>query len=263
MPTLLFTRRSRATDQQTHDALIQILPMIQDVAVVSTDNPIKVDRSRNIMKNRWGMTATIEIRGGTITATIEGQGSMQALFADEIFSRLPPTMLDDRGLANAVERMSKSERFFSSAELNRLQDELRPQEDVRMMAACAVDRDVALIVVTSQRVLLKNKRLFSSTSREIYPKQITSITTGKSMGNETLDLVVSDSQLRIRNLQMGRADALAREIRALADSDQATGAALPQSTSTADELAKLAQLHSSGILSDAEFATAKARLLGI
>jgi Bacterial PH domain len=263
MPTLTFTRHSQAPDQQTHDALLQILHTIQDVSVVATGNPIKAVRRRNVLKNRWAMTATIKVADGVITATIEGQGSMQAAFAEEILGELPRNMVDDRGLSAALERMSRSERFFSAAELNRLQDELRPLEEVRLMAACAVDRDLALIVVTSQRVLLKDKRFFSSATREIYPAQITSITTGRSMGNETLDLTVSNAQIRIRNLQMGRAEALAREIRSMASPAHSANTTLPQPVSAAEELGKLAHLHSSGVLSDAEFAIAKARLLGM
>jgi len=99
MPTLTFTRHSQATDQQTHDALLQILPIIQDVSVVATGNPIKAVRRRNVLKNRWAMTATIEVANGVITATIEGQGSMQAAFAEEILGELPRNMVDDRGLS--------------------------------------------------------------------------------------------------------------------------------------------------------------------
>jgi len=263
MPTHIFTRRSRADDGQTHSALLQVLPTIQDVSVTAAGRPIEVSRKRNVLKNRWGMTATIEVESRVITVTVDGQGSMHASFADEIFGGLPQDMLDDQGLSQAVERMSRSERFFSGAELRRIQDDLRPDEQVRLMASGAVGSDLALIVVTTRRILLKDKKFTSSASREIYPRQITSITTGSARGNEILELTVSGGQIRIGQLQAGRADALAREIRSLAEAASNPVVNSPAPASAADELTKLAKLHSDGILSDDEFAAAKARLLGI
>ena len=47
-----------------------------------------------------------------------------------------------------------------------------------------------------------------------------------------------------------------------ADEDQAQYAPAPAPADPADELEHLAQLHSSGVLTDEEFSTAKAKVLG-
>ena len=262
MPIHTFTRQTRAEDPITHRSLLQGLPGISDVTVTDTGNPIKFQRKRNMLKNRWGMSGTVEIRGGVITLTIDGQGSMHQRFADEIFAHLPADMTNDHGLTEAVERMTKSERFFSSAELNRLIDELRPDEAVKLMAACAIDDRVGLMVVTNTRILLKDRGAFASSTKEIYPRQVTSIGTKKGVGNEILQLTVSGAGIEIRNLQSGRASATADLIRD-AQNAQTAAPSAPPAPSSADELAKLAEMHAAGILTDEEFSAAKARILGL
>jgi hypothetical protein len=64
---------------------------------------------------------------------------------------------------------------------------------------------------------------------------------------------------------IARGDGMAeRNIRRMADQEEAARAYIQDAArvSPADELAKLSELHRSGVLTDAEFADQKARLLG-
>ncbi|WP_229123409.1 PH domain-containing protein [Enemella evansiae] len=261
MPIETFTRQTRADDAATHASLLRGLSTIPDVTVTDGGNPVKFQRKRNMLKNRWAMSGSVEVRRGVVTLTIDGQGSMHQKFAEEILAHLPADMTNDHGLTAAVERMTKSERFFSSLELNHLINEFRPDEQVRLMAACAIDDKVGLIVATDKRILLKDRGAFSSRTKEIYPRQVTSISTKKAFGNEVLELTASGARIVIRNLQAGRADAIANLIR---DGQNApTAPPTAPASSSADELAKLAQLHAAGALTDDEFSSAKARILGL
>ncbi|OYO08388.1 hypothetical protein CGZ98_15925 [Enemella evansiae] len=76
-----------------------------------------------------------------------------------------------------------------------------------------------------------------------------------------MELTASGARIVIRNLQAGRADAIANLIR---DGQNApTAPPTAPASSSADELAKLAQLHAAGALTDDEFSSAKARILGL
>lgn len=184
-------------------------------------------------------------------------------------SSFPPGMIDDQGLADAVARMHKSERFFSHGELKNLQRDLRPDERVVMLASCAIDGSVGLLMLTTKRLIAKDKTLGTSSSREIDPRQVTSITTGRSMGNESMDLTVSGSVIKVANLIAGRAEELARSIRQVAAQaaqpqqpmpvQQAPVA--PAEPDVMQQLQQLGQLRDSGVLTDDEFAAKKAELL--
>ena len=105
MPTMVCTRRVRTADQQTHALLLQRITSIQDCTVARPGMPIKVDRKRNMLRNRWAMTAEITVAQGVVTVRVDGPGSAHRAFSDEIFGLFPEGMIDDQGLAAAMERM--------------------------------------------------------------------------------------------------------------------------------------------------------------
>lgn len=218
-----------------------------------------------MLANRWAMSATIGIDGPDLTIVIDGNGTAPDKWADELFDLLPDGMIDDHGLTAAQESMAKGERFFGVRELGGLLNDLRAGEDVLQMVTGSVDGSVALIIITTRRILTKDKGAFEAASREILPKHVTSISTGRRMGNDWLHLTVSGQTVKFSSMRAGRADQLAEHIRRLRDAADAP-ASTPSAAAPAvdtDALAKLADLHAAGVLTDAEFAAAKAKALGL
>lgn len=255
-----YRRTLTISPEAVYQPLIDGIPTIKDCTVTDAGNPIRVDRKRNIMANRWAMSATIGIDGPDLTVTIDGNGTAPNKFAEELFDLLPNRAIDDHGVTAAQEAMAKGERFFGFRELGGLLNDLRAGENVLQMVTGTVDGNLALIVVTTRRILTKDKGAFDTASREILPKHVTSISTGRKMGNDWLHLTVSGQTVKFTSMRAGRADQLADHIRRLRDAESAPAAPARPGV---DDLTRLAELHAAGVLTNEEFAAAKAKALGL
>lgn len=262
-PQHTFRRTLTISPSDAYQPLVDGIPTIKDCTVTDTGNPIVVTRKRNMLANRWAMQAMITIDGQELVITIDSKGTNQPKFAAEILDLLPEGSIHDHGLAAARERMAKSERWFGALELSNLNNDLRHGEDVLMMAAGQVDKHMALIIVTTRRIITKDKGAFDTAAREILPKHITSISTGSKMTGEWLGLTVSGSEVKFTALQHGRGGQIAEHIRKLRDAADAPAPAASTVGPGVDDLGKLAELHAAGVLSDEEFTAAKAKALGL
>lgn len=140
----------------------------------------------------------------------------------------------------------------------------------------------AAIIVTNQRVMYVKRPMFGQEVRDFTFTEISSVTqdTGITFGTITLQLsgsgitftrIINDKALPIMNAireNISRPQTVAIDPTSLAqmataiNPQQAAAAAqLPESSSTLDEMEKLASLHSRGILTDAEFETEKEKIL--
>ncbi|WP_312811129.1 SHOCT domain-containing protein [Corynebacterium variabile] len=257
-----YRRTLTIAPEAVYQPLINGIPTIKDCVVTDAGNPIRVDRKRNIMANRWAMSAAIGIDGPDLTITIDGNGTAPSKFAEELFDLLPDGAIDDHGVTVAQEAMAKGERFFGFRELGGLLNDLRAGENVLQMVTGSVDGHVALIIITTRRILTKDKGAFDKASREILPKHVTSISTGRKLGNDWLHLTVSGQQVKFTSMRAGRADQLAEHIRRLRDAETTPTADTPAGPGV-DDLARLAELHAAGVLTDDEFTAAKAKALGL
>ena len=139
----------------------------------------------------------------------------------------------------------------------------------------------AAIVVTNQRVMYVKKPMFGQEVRDYTYTEISSVTqdTGITFGTITLQLsgsgitftrIINDKALPIMNAireNISRPQTVAidpasiMQMATAVNPQQAATAQLPESSSTLDEMEKLASLHSRGILTDAEFETEKEKIL--
>ncbi|OLT54881.1 hypothetical protein BJF89_01210 [Corynebacterium sp. CNJ-954] len=262
-PQHTFRRTLTISPTDAYQPLIDGIPTIKDCDIADPGNPIIVKRKRNMLANRWAMQAAITIDGPELVVTIDSKGANQPKFAEEIFGLLPDGAIDDHGLDAAQARMAKSERVFSRLELHGLLNDLRHGEDVLMLATGQIDKHVAIIAVTTKRIIGKDKGAFDSASREILPKHVSSISTGSKLTGEWIKLRVSGEALKIDSLQHGRGGQIAEHIRKLRDSVDAPTDSTTSAGSSVDDLTKLAELHAAGVLSDDEFTAAKAKALGL
>ena len=264
MPHYETKRTLIAEPQETHSFLVQNLPSIKDVEVQDAGNPILVLRKRRITANRNKMNAAITFEGNTLKIGIDGLGNAHAPFASEILDLLPAGVIDDHGISEVIANMDKSAKFFASLEINNLIEDMRSGERVLFMTSGVANDRTCAIILTNQRVLLKDKGIMNHSTKEIDPRAVTSISTGKKLTGESVALTVSGSELEISTMPHGRGTEFAERLRVLRDEANApTPAPAPTAVDGLGQLQKLAELHAAGVLTDEEFAAAKAKALGL
>lgn len=139
----------------------------------------------------------------------------------------------------------------------------------------------AAIIVTNNRVMYVKRPMFGQEVRDFTFTEISSVVqdTGVTFGTITLQLsgsgitftrIINDKALPIMNAireNISRPQTVAIDPASLVqmatavNPQQAAPAQLPETSSTMEELEKLASLHSRGILTDAEFETEKEKIL--
>jgi len=124
-------------------------------------------------------------------------------------------------------------------------------------------KKTSIVVATQKRILLLEKDTlgFSSGSRTIALDKISSITASKGMLFGGIVITTSNEEIKVEKVVGDEVDAFVGAVRnALETPTTSTPAS---SSSDLDQLTKLAELHAAGILTDDEFAAAKAKALGL
>lgn len=269
MPHYETSRTLTIDPQQAHQILVQGMPSIRDAEIKDPGNPIIFNRKRRITANRYGMNGQAEIDGQELKIKIDGLGSMHQKFAYAIIDLLPPNSFDDHGIPAALAKMDKTAKLASILETRKLIDEMRPGERLRFMTSGFVDKKACAILLTNKRVILKDSGLMEHSAREIDPRSVTSIETGRKMTGENVKLTVSGAEIELDTMPHGRASEFADRLRNLREelSRPVPQQLAPQPEHTPatglDQIAKLAELHAAGVLTDEEFAAAKAKALGL
>lgn len=120
-----------------------------------------------------------------------------------------------------------------------------------------------ILVATDRRLVFVDKGMFSLKVEDFPYDRISSIEakTGMLMGQ--LAIFASGNKEEIQNVPKDRVHPLADWIRARVREDKTPPQQqAPATASVADELAKFAALRDQGVITEAEFDTQKARLLG-
>lgn len=264
MPHYTTARTLTIPLQDAHNILMQGLPTIKDVTITNGANPITIDRKRRLTANRYAMNGSITLENEELRIELDGMGNAHSKFANEIIGLLPAAAIDDHGVADVLAKMDRSAKFFAKLETGDLIGDLRKGERLRFMTSGVTDGHACAIMLTDRRVILKDTGLMSASMKEVDPSVVTSISTGRSMGGEQVHLTVSGERIDIETMPHGRGKEFAEKLRQLRDELSAptpTVQATPQVG--VDQLGKLAELHAAGVLTDDEFAAAKAKVLGI
>jgi hypothetical protein len=117
------------------------------------------------------------------------------------------------------------------------------------------------LVITDRRFLFSGGSWGATDSRSLPLSNVTSIDLHKNLMLAYVQVAHAGGFDRYMVKYNDAAAFVKVAHEALANAHQQPAAAAPPS-STADDLAKLAELHASGVLSDDEFTAAKARVLG-
>lgn len=225
----------------------------------------QVDRSDATVTIRkkvlWQSQETeFSVSGTTLTVTanvVDSIGrAMKTLKAIE-------SLLDDQGWA-AMIAATGARTMDNPAVRGQVLDFL--YRDERVLAAAQGTRfnKVEYVVATDRRVFFLEREVagFESGSQSIPVDKVTSVSAKRGLVFADLTVTTSNEEIKIEKLVLGEADAFAQVLRDRLDNGLTDKQPSPQPGGI-DQVAKLAELHAAGVLTDEEFAAAKAKALGI
>jgi hypothetical protein len=256
----------------TDGALLRLENVIKqlEIDVISiSESSIKASAGRAIRKNRWASEILIEeLKQSGVTSiriSIDMMGTKHYEVMDELLDPVQD-LIDDRGLADAVTRLGKAGSIFAKLELRMLPSLLRGQERVLSLASGNHDKKLCAICLTTERILFVDKGLLSSqlSVSELLISSIVGISTKRSRMGEGIEITVSGSTFEVERVMHGQADELARKIREVQSTlknENHPKNDVVTSETPLDALKKLSDLHSSGVLTDDEYAEMKAKLI--
>lgn len=239
------------------------------VEVPVAGNPIVGETKRSLRKNRWAATVTAALRPETPTTTIvdwsvDMLGDKHGELRGEILEALK-VPVDDLGVGDALNRLGKTGRFFGALEAAALADFVHLDERVVELAQGVYGKSQGMLVLTTQRLFFFDKGLMSAAVEEFDFKAIGSLGFSKKMGGETIDISISGRSAEIKQIAHGRGETFIAAYRRVRSESAAATAAAAQPVAAApdltDQIRKLSELHSAGILTDDEFNAKKADLL--
>ncbi len=253
------------------------------IDVTVAGNPIVGEVQRSLRKNRWAATVTAALRPETPTTTIvewsvDMQGGKHSELRGEILDALKAPVdyigtpgddrgvgVDDHGVGDALSRLGKMGRVFGALEASALADFVQPDERVVELAQGIYGKHQGMLVLTTQRLFFFDVGLIRAAVEEFDFKAIGSLGFSTKLSGETINISISGRSAEIKQIAHGRGAAFVAAFRRVR-SEAATAASAPAQPTApaldlADQIRKLSELHSAGILTDDEFNTKKADLL--
>jgi hypothetical protein len=141
---------------------------------------------------------------------------------------------------------------------------LRPDEPLLRAASASFDDRVGMVAITDSRLIMVDKALFADQVTEIPLTAIVTIGTERQFLANELTLHLQSAQ----TIRLGNVDDIASFANTLRDAVRQANTPSPTPQAPApprpdvlDQIAKLADLHAAGVLTDDEFQTKKSELL--
>jgi hypothetical protein len=229
-------------------------------------NPIVGETKRALRKNRWAAAVKAAIRPETPTTTVvdwsidmlgDKHGELLAEVLDAITAPI-----DDLGVADALDRLGKTGRFFGRREALALTDYVRLDERVIELAQGVYDEHQGMLVLTTRRLFFFDKTLMSAKVEEFDLNAIGSLAFSKQLGGESIDIAISGRSATISQVAHGRAETFIAAFRRVrSEPAVASVQQIVSAPDLADQIRKLSELRDAGIITDEEFNSKKADLL--
>jgi hypothetical protein len=248
-----------------------VLAAMQDlgVEVPVPTNPIVGELKRSLRKNRWAASVTAAFRPETPTSTVidwsvDMLGDKHHDLLAEILDGVK-LAIDDLGVGDALDRLGKMGRLFGRLEARALANYVHLDERVLELAQGVYGDRQGMLVLTTQRLFFFDKGLMGAKVEEFSFPAIGSLGFSQKPGGETIDISISGRSAQISQIAHGRAETLIAAFRNVRSGSAGANAPIGQQVSPtsdlADQIRKLSELHSAGILTDEEFNAKKADLL--
>ena len=253
----------RSGGPHTHRAVLHALAA-EKVQILDPANPIRARAARSLLKNRWAADLTIEILEDRMVWTVDALGDKHDQVIDELLAHLPPGMVYDQGVADALSRVSRSSKLFWHAEVMKLSTILTPTEHVVALAFGNIGNAMGVLVLTTERLVFFDQGFRSQDVTEFALGAIQSLGVSKRPTGETITIVISGRAAEITGILHGEGEAFVaafHEVRAMREAPAAPPPQVAGDSTIVDQLRQLGELHQAGILTDAEFSAKKAELL--
>lgn len=156
-------------------------------------------------------------------------------------------------------------KFGGGREIKRLTEYLWEAEQVERMTTGAYGKGTGLIVLTDRRLLFVQHGIMSQTTEDFPLDKVSSIQWSSGMMLGTITVFATGNKAEIKNVDKGDGKEIVDLVRhRLSDK---TPPAAPAATGGGgqdvyEQLRKLGELHTAGVLTDEEFEKKKADLLG-
>ena len=213
--------------------------------------------------------AIFHTSGGMLTASGNCQDSDKVVYKT---LEAIADMLDDHGWAEAARTHGTQSVAKGHLFKDKVLDELAPGERIVVATHGSYKDDLTILTVTDRRILMiSGKALgWDGASQTIALDKVSSISEKTGFAFGSIRISTSNDEIEIEKVASNEVKAVvAAARRALAQSSAPSPAPAPSPTpaqnsgGNVDELKNLAELHAAGVLTDEEFAAAKARILGI
>lgn len=236
-----------------------------EVEVPVAGNPIVGETRRSLRKNRWAATVTAALRPETPTTTVvdwsvDMQGTKHGELRGEVLDALQ-LPIDDLGVADALNRLGKMGRFFGVLEARALSDFVHLDERVVELAQGVYGSHQGMLVLTTQRLFFFDKGLLGAGVEEFDFSAIGSLGFSKKLGGEAIDISISGRSAEIKQIAHGRGETFIAAFRRVRSEAAAPAQPVAAAPDLADQIRKLSELHSAGILTTDEFNAKKTDLL--
>lgn len=173
---------------------------------------------------------------------------------------------EDRGITEALEKLSGFSRMLARREISHLRTVLHPEERVLALGQGSYENLQSLIVLTDTRLVFLEKGLLRESVKEFQLGAISSLSLSKGWGTESLEFTVSGARGKITQLESGQGENIANLYRQLRNTPvakpPAPAPAAPDQPDVLAQLARLGQLRDAGVLTEEEFTAKKRELLG-
>lgn len=252
-------RQTSAPDQVVLQAISDYLHAKHGKADIDLQNNSVALRKKVLWQKQ---EAVFTVENGTLTATGNCQDSdgVCRKTVDHLAE-----LLDDHGWAEATQGTQSLHKDSRARSL--VLAELLPGEKLVSAISGFQDNKQIVVAATQQRILLVAKEILGMDggSQTIPLDKIGGISEESGMVFGGVRISASGAEIKIEKVIKNEVKDFVSAVRRIGaePSSAAAAAPAPETPSNLGELKSLAELHAAGVLTDEEFAAAKARILGI
>lgn len=254
------TRTLTAPDQEVLSSIEQF--------VQSKFRKIEIERQPDHVAVRrkvlWQkQEAIFRASGGTLTASGNCQDSDKVLYKtmEAITDMLDGHGWDDAARTHGTKSVAKGHLFK-----DKVLDELAPGERIIVATHGFHDDKPTILTVTDRRIIMISGEVlgWDTASQTIALDKVSSISEKAGFALGTIRISTSNDEIEVKKVATDEVKSVVSAARRALEQKSAPSPAPAQNGgSSVDELKNLAELHAAGVLTDEEFAAAKARILGI
>lgn len=165
----------------------------------------------------------------------------------------------DAGKAQIEPLLSKVERISNAGAIHLAALELKDSETVEYAATGEFEGKGSCLLLTNERIVICGQKGASTAKHVLQYSNVDRVDVGMGLGGSSVSFFHGSEESRFEKSAHGALD----EVRNIVETHRATGNAPAAGGVGVEDLAKLAELHAAGVLTDEEFAAAKAKALGL